>query len=81
MQRNEDAAPLETASLLPERPAVGHAGGTPWRTGGNAETDRKTEILGDRETGIQGYRGTSLIRNCFLPGPYSRTMPRALRWS
>ena len=24
------------------------------------------------------YRGTSLIRNRLLPGPYSRTMPRAL---
>ena len=29
----------------------------------------------------QGYRGTLLIRNCFLLGPYGRTMPRALRWS
>ena len=27
------------------------------------------------------YRGTSIIRNCLLVGPYSRTMPRALRWS
>jgi len=27
------------------------------------------------------YRGTSLIRNCLLLGPYSRTMPRAPRWS
>ena len=27
------------------------------------------------------YRGTSLIKNCLLPGPYSRTMPRALRWA
>ena len=27
------------------------------------------------------YRGTSLVRNCVLVGPYSRTMPRALRWS
>ena len=26
-------------------------------------------------------RGTSLIRNCLLLGPYSRTMPRALRLS
>ena len=24
------------------------------------------------------YRGTSLIRNCFLLGPYSRTVPRAI---
>ena len=23
----------------------------------------------------------SVIRNCFLLGPYGRTMPRALRWS
>ena len=27
------------------------------------------------------YRGTTLIRDCFLLGPYSRTMPRAVRWS
>ena len=26
------------------------------------------------------YRGTSLIRNCTPLGPYSRTMPRVLRW-
>ena len=26
------------------------------------------------------YRGTSLIRNCFLLGLYSRPMPRALWW-
>jgi len=29
----------------------------------------------------EGYRGTSLIRNCLLLGPYSGTMLRALRWS
>jgi hypothetical protein len=27
------------------------------------------------------YRGTSLMLNCLLLGPYSRPMPRALRWS
>jgi hypothetical protein len=27
------------------------------------------------------YRGTSLIRNQTLLGPYSRPMPRALWWS
>ena len=26
------------------------------------------------------YRGSSLIRNCLLLGPYSRPMPRTLRW-
>ena len=26
-------------------------------------------------------RGTSLIRNCLLPGPYRRPIPRALWWS
>ena len=31
--------------------------------------------------GSRSYSGTSLIRNRFLLGPYSRTMPRALRWS
>ena len=28
-----------------------------------------------------GYRGTSLIRNVLLLGPYSRTIPRVLWWS
>ena len=28
-----------------------------------------------------GYRGTSLIRNCLVLGPYSRLVPRTLRWS
>ena len=27
------------------------------------------------------YRGTSLIKTSAPPGPYSRTMPRALWWS
>ena len=27
------------------------------------------------------YRGTSLIRNTPLPGPYSRTIPRVIWWS
>ena len=27
------------------------------------------------------YRSTSLIRNCFLLGPYSRTERRTLQWS
>ena len=27
------------------------------------------------------YRGTSLIRNSAILGPYSRNMPMALRWS
>ena len=27
------------------------------------------------------YRGTSLIRNCLLLGPYSRPVPRGLWWS
>ena len=30
---------------------------------------------------IESYRVTSLIRNSRPLGPYSRTMPRALRWS
>jgi len=29
----------------------------------------------------ESYAGTSLIRNCVRLGPYSRPMPRALRWS
>jgi len=28
-----------------------------------------------------GYRGTSFIRNTPLLGPYSKTLPRVLRWS
>jgi len=27
------------------------------------------------------YRGTSLIRNRLLLGPYSRTMPRVIQWT
>ena len=30
---------------------------------------------------LDTYRGTSLIRNSPLLGPYSRTKPRALWWS
>ena len=30
--------------------------------------------------GSGGYRGTSLIRNRTLPGPYSRNMPRYVWW-
>ena len=30
--------------------------------------------------GLVMYRGTSLIRNHFPLGPYSRIMPRALWW-
>ena len=29
---------------------------------------------------LDAYRGTSLIRNFFLPGSYSRRMPSALQW-
>jgi len=36
---------------------------------------------GWRERSFALYRGTSLIRNRLLPGPYSRAMPRRLRWS
>ena len=32
-------------------------------------------------SGFRGHRGSSLIRNSPLLGPYSRAMPRALRWS
>jgi hypothetical protein len=30
---------------------------------------------------MRALRGTSLIRNCFLLGPYSKPMPRAPWWS
>ena len=30
---------------------------------------------------MQGYRGTSLIRNTPRLGPYSRTIPRVIWWS
>jgi len=49
-----------------------------------------THVEGWRHQNTDGaYRGTPLIRNCLLlgppntppAGPYSRTMPRALRWS
>jgi len=35
----------------------------------------------DLHQALQGYRGTSLVRNCLLLRPYSRTIPRALWWS
>ena len=43
----------------------------------------KTEasFLSESDIAISEYRGTSLIRNSLLLGPYTRTMPRALRWS
>ena len=31
-------------------------------------------------SGFSVYRGTSLTRKCTPLGPYSGTMPRALRW-
>ena len=34
-----------------------------------------------RPSEVAFYMGTSLIRNCFLLGPYSRPMLRALWWS
>ena len=30
---------------------------------------------------LKKFRGSLRIRNCLLLGPYSRPMPRALRWS
>ena len=52
----------------------------------NADIDKddhlsKQEVCANVHFGEKRYRGTSLIRNCLLPGPYSRTIPRALRWS
>ena len=38
----------------------------------------RERLTGKRRTGLCGYKGTSLIRSASL-GPYSRTMPRALR--
>jgi hypothetical protein len=37
--------------------------------------------IGARAAHGIGYRGTSLIRNTPLLGPYSRTLPRVLWWS
>jgi len=43
---------------------------------------RSAAEYGDRFTSRPGqYMDTSLIRNCLLLGPYSRTMSRALGWS
>ena len=36
---------------------------------------------GDRAFRITSHRGTSLIRNVLLLGPYNEPMPRALRWA
>jgi hypothetical protein len=33
------------------------------------------------EVALPRYRGTSLIRNTPLLGPYSRTLPRVIWWS
>ena len=30
---------------------------------------------------FEGYRGTSLIRNCLLLGPYNKPVPRVIWWS
>jgi len=52
---------------------------------GNAAPDDTLTLLGEGPATALGkeaemwYRGTSLIRNCFLLGPYSRSMPRAPR--
>jgi hypothetical protein len=43
------------------------------------DTRENTSIAcGVVRSGFRVYRGTSLIRNCFLLGPYCRTMPRAI---
>ena len=42
-------------------------------------TNREGEDVGEGVESV--YKGTSLIRNRHPLGPYTRTMPRALRWS
>ena len=57
------------------------------------ERERERELVCQRERGAGGmketllsteraavHRGTSLIRNCLLLGPYIRPMPRAIWW-
>ena len=50
---------------------------------GQAAPDGTLTLLGEGPDAALGkvaeiwYRGTSFIRNCFLLGPYSRSMPRA----
>ena len=46
-----------------------------------AQPLRPSVVLLDRITAFECYRGTSLIRNSTPLEPYSRNMPRALRWS
>ena len=38
------------------------------------------QSIGHRKRARLSYRGTSLIRNTPLLGPYSKTIPRVLRW-
>ena len=40
--------------------------------------DSHSQATGSGVFSLLGYRGTSLIRNRFALGPYSRTMPRVL---
>ena len=42
---------------------------------------RGMQLLARDESSVELDRGTSLIRNSARLGAYSRTMPRALRWS
>ena len=52
---------------------------------GQEEKGSEEEEEGDEDPQVsqnpQSYRGTSLIRNRVPLGPYSGTIPRALRWS
>ena len=51
---------------------------------GHAASDDTLTLLGEGPDAAlmnkaeMWYRGTSLIRTCFLLGPYSRHMPRAV---
>ena len=49
-----------------------------WRVFQQTSHSRLAEVAAER--GLC-YRGTSLIKNSAPLGPYSRTVPRALRWS
>ena len=48
-----------------------------------ANRSEQGKQLLEKEKSYRGYthRNTSLIRNCLLLRPYSRNVPRALRWS
>ena len=72
----------EVPLYLPVRSDRGYS---KWSDRGYSKCGEGGGRLDNQSLGVlyssKGYRGTSLIRNRPIPGPYSRPMPRALWWS